>query len=59
LYEAEKINDKIRHCISNANKSIDACHEATTLSLVFPSEAIRKAAYDFVRRGGKIRIVSY
>jgi sugar-specific transcriptional regulator TrmB len=58
LYEAEKINGKITHCISNANKSIDACHEATTLSLVFPSEAIRKAAYDFVRRGGKIRIVT-
>jgi two-component system, OmpR family, sensor histidine kinase VicK len=58
LYEAEEINKKITHCISNANKSIDACHEATTVSLVFPSEAIRKAAYDFVRRGGKIRIVT-
>jgi sugar-specific transcriptional regulator TrmB len=58
LYEAEKINDKITHCISNANKSIDACHEATTVSLVFPSEAIRKAASNFVHRGGKIRIVT-
>jgi sugar-specific transcriptional regulator TrmB len=58
LYEAEEINKKITHCISNANKSIDACHEATTVSLVFPSEAIRKAAYNFVRRGGKIRIVT-
>ena len=58
LYEAEEINKKITHCVSNANKSIDACHEATTVSLVFPSEAIRKAAYNFVRRGGKIRIVT-
>ena len=58
LYEAEEINKKIAHCISNANKTIDACHEATTVSLVFPSEATRKAAYDFVRRGGKIRIVT-
>ena len=58
LYEAEEINKKIAHCISNANKTIDSCHEATTVSLVFPSEATRKAAYDFVRRGGKIRIVT-
>jgi two-component system, OmpR family, sensor histidine kinase VicK len=58
LYEAEVINKKITNCISNANKKIDACHEATTVSLVFPSEAIKKAAYDFVRRGGKIRIVT-
>lgn len=58
LYGAENIINKVLETFPNAHKTIDACYDPFVLSVVVSNELLMNAAWDFVHRGGKIRIVT-
>jgi two-component system, OmpR family, sensor histidine kinase VicK len=58
LYGSENIIDKVLQSFPNAHKTIDACYDPFVLSVVVSNESLMNATRDFVRRSGKIRIVT-
>ncbi len=57
LYGYDEIMDKVMYFFAHMDKTLDICSEGVGASYVASNEVLMKSIFDFVRRGGKFRLV--
>jgi two-component system, OmpR family, sensor histidine kinase VicK len=58
IFGAENVIKKNLECFSRIRKRIDACYDSTGPSAILSAPPILQAATDFIKRGGKMRMVT-
>jgi two-component system, OmpR family, sensor histidine kinase VicK len=58
VYGVEKVLDRTIQDFATAKELVDACFDSDGPSVILSVEPVVKAAIDFIKRGGKIRMVT-